>query len=286
MKLTNIKRFWISFILAIPMAIQMVTMPFHWMMPYYNEVAFITTTIIMLISAAPYWKSAWGAFKKHSANMNTLVAVGTAVAYLYSIFAMLTGRAVYFESAAFVTVFVLLGDAMEEKMHDNASNALAKLMDLQAKDAEVLRDGKYVKVPLNEVKPGDTIRVKPGEKVPVDGVILTGTSTLDESMVTGESMPVITGILSPVTIDSSKVLVPVRITPSTGTFSPGLTRIVSPGLTSFSGTFTYLPSRKTSASFACKSINLANALEALSCIFSSIASPSKTKTVTKAALSK
>lgn len=190
MKLTNIKRFWISFILAIPMAIQMVTMPFHWMMPYYNEVAFITTTIIMLISAAPYWKSAWGAFKKHSANMNTLVAVGTAVAYLYSIFAMLTGRAVYFESAAFVTVFVLLGDAMEEKMHDNASNALAKLMDLQAKDAEVLRDGKYVKVPLNEVKPGDTIRVKPGEKVPVDGVILTGTSTLDESMVTGESMPV------------------------------------------------------------------------------------------------
>ena len=122
--------------------------------------------------------------------MNTLVAVGTSVAYFYSIFAMFTGREVYFESAAFVTVFVLLGDAMEEKMHNNASNALAKLIDLQAKDAEVERDGKFIKLPLDQVKVGDIIRVKPGEKVPVDGVIVDGSSTLDESMVTGESMPV------------------------------------------------------------------------------------------------
>ncbi|AEG41177.1 Copper-transporting ATPase [Lactobacillus kefiranofaciens subsp. kefiranofaciens] len=165
-------------------------MPFHWMMPGYNWIAFITTTIIMAISAAPYWSSAWAAFKHHNANMNTLVAVGTSVAYFYSIFAMFTGREVYFESAAFVTVFVLLGDAMEEKMHNNASNALAKLIDLQAKDAEVERNGKFVKVPLEQVKVGDIIRVKPGEKVPVDGVIVHGSSTLDESMVTGESMPV------------------------------------------------------------------------------------------------
>lgn len=165
-------------------------MPFHWMMPGYNWIAFITTTIIMAISAAPYWSSAWAAFKHHNANMNTLVAVGTSVAYFYSIFAMFTGREVYFESAAFVTVFVLLGDAMEEKMHNNASNALAKLIDLQAKDAEVERDGKFIKLPLDQVKVGDIIRVKPGEKVPVDGVIVDGSSTLDESMVTGESMPV------------------------------------------------------------------------------------------------
>ena len=190
MKLSNIKRFWISFILAIPMLIQMFAMPFHWMMPGYNWIAFITTTIIMAISAAPYWSSAWAAFKHHNANMNTLVAVGTSVAYFYSIFAMFTGREVYFESAAFVTVFVLLGDAMEEKMHNNASNALAKLIDLQAKDAEVERDGKFIKLPLDQVKVGDIIRVKPGEKVPVDGVIVDGSSTLDESMVTGESMPV------------------------------------------------------------------------------------------------
>ena len=190
MKLTNIQRFWISFVLSIPMLIQMLAMPFHWMMPAYNWIALITTTIIMAISAFPYWKSAIAAFKKHSANMNTLVATGTAVTYFYSIFAMITDRAVYFESAAFVTVFVLLGDAMEEKMHNNASNALGKLMGLQAKDAEVLKDGKFVKVPLDQVQVGDLIRVKPGEKVPVDGTILEGITSLDESMVTGESMPV------------------------------------------------------------------------------------------------
>ena len=172
------------------MLIQMFATPFHWMMPGYNWIAFITTTIIMAISAAPYWSSAWSAFKHHNANMNTLVAVGTSVAYFYSIFAMFTGREVYFETAAYVTVFVLLGDALEEKMHNNASNALAKLIDLQAKDAEVERNGEFVKVPLDQVKVGDIIRVKPGEKVPVDGVIVNGSSTLDESMVTGESMPV------------------------------------------------------------------------------------------------
>ena len=172
------------------MLIQMLAMPFHWMMPAYNWIALITTTIIMAISAFPYWKSAIAAFKKHSANMNTLVATGTAVTYFYSIFAMITDRAVYFESAAFVTVFVLLGDAMEEKMHNNASNALGKLMGLQANDAEVLKDGKFVKVPLDQVQVGDLIRVKPGEKVPVDGTILEGVTSLDESMVTGESMPV------------------------------------------------------------------------------------------------
>lgn len=189
-KLSNIQRFWISFILAIPMLIQMIGMLFHWMMPAYNWIALITTTIIMAISAFPYWKSAIAAFKKHSANMNTLVATGTAVAYFYSIYAMMTGREVYFESAAFVTVFVLLGDAMEEKMHNNAADALGKLMGLQAKDAEVLKNGEFVKVPLDQVQVGDLIRVKPGEKVPVDGVITEGTSAVDESMVTGESMPV------------------------------------------------------------------------------------------------
>ena len=190
MKLTNIQRFWVSFILAIPMLIQMLAMPFHWMMPYYNWIALVTTTVIMLVSAAPYWKSAIGAFKKHNANMNTLVAAGTAVAYFYSIFAMAAGRPVYFESAAFVTVFVLLGDAMEEKMHNNASNALGKLMGLQAKEAEVLKGGKFVKVPLDQVQVGDLIRVRPGEKVPVDGIITDGSSTIDELMVTGESIPV------------------------------------------------------------------------------------------------
>lgn len=189
--LTNIQRFWISFILVLPMLVQMLAMPFHWMMPAYNWVAFITTTLIMLVGAVPYWNSAWGAFKKHSANMNTLVAIGTSIAYFYSLFAMITGRPVYFESAGFIVVFVLLGDSMEERMHNNASNALKKLLDLQVKDAAVLRDGKFVQVPLAEVETGDIIQVKPGAKVPVDGVVTAGKTTVDESMITGESMPVV-----------------------------------------------------------------------------------------------
>lgn len=188
--LTSIQRFWISFVLVIPMLIQMLAMPFYWNMPGYTWIAFITTTLIMLVAALPYWTSAWAAFKHHNANMNTLVAIGTSIAYFYSLFAMITGRPVYFESASFISVFVLLGDTMEERMHNNASNALKKLLDLQVKSAEVLRDGKFVQVPLDQVQVGDIIQVKPGQKVPVDGVITSGKTTLDESMITGESMPV------------------------------------------------------------------------------------------------
>lgn len=189
-KLTSSQRFWISFVLVIPMLIQMLAMPFHWMMPGYNRVALVTTTLIMLVAALPYWTSAWAAFKHHNANMNTLVAIGTTIAYFYSLFAMVTGRSVYFESAAFIAVFVLLGDTMEERMHNNASNALKKLLDLQVKNAMVLRDGHFVQVPLDQVQVGDIIQVKPGQKVPVDGVITSGQTSLDESMITGESMPV------------------------------------------------------------------------------------------------
>lgn len=95
--LTSIQRFWISLVLVIPMLIQMLAMPFHWNMPGYTWIAFITTTLIMLVAALPYWTSAWAAFKHHNANMNTLVAIGTSIAYFYSLFAMITGRPVYFE---------------------------------------------------------------------------------------------------------------------------------------------------------------------------------------------
>ena len=196
--LTSLKRFWVCLILTLPMLVQMVAMPWGWMMPGYNWVALVTTTLIIVVGAWPYWKSAWAAFLQHNANMNTLVAIGTAVAYLYSLFAMLTGREVYFESAAFITTFVLLGDAMEERMHQNANGALKKLLDLQVKEAEVLRDGNYVKVPLDQVVVGDLVRVRPGQKVPVDGVITSGVTTVDESMVTGESMPVQKGVGDPV----------------------------------------------------------------------------------------
>lgn len=160
------------------------------MMPGHVWVAFITTTIVMVIGAWPYWVSAWAAFLHHNANMNTLVATGTVIAYSYSIFAMVTGRAVYFESAAFITVFVLLGDMMEERMHQRASQALKKLLDLQVKRAWVLKDGQYVQMPVEQIVAGDVVRVKPGERIPLDGVVTAGESAVDESMITGESMPV------------------------------------------------------------------------------------------------
>ncbi|MCR1901439.1 copper-translocating P-type ATPase [Ligilactobacillus apodemi] len=184
------KRFWLALVLSLPMLVAMIGMAFGWIMPGYNWIAFVATTLIMAFTALPFWQSAWAAFKHHNANMDTLVALGTAVAYFYSIFAMFTGRAVYFESAAFITVFVLLGQVFEERMRNNASSAVEKLLDLQAKDANVIRGGQVVKVPLAQIKVGDLIRVKPGEKIAVDGQITEGESLVDESMVTGESMPV------------------------------------------------------------------------------------------------
>lgn len=190
MEMTNWRRFWLCLVLALPMLAEMILMLWHVMLPFSREYSLIATTLIMLIAAKPYIVSAWAAFKRHLANMNTLVAVGTSITYLYSVFAYFTGRAVYFESAAFVLIFVLLGDAMEEKMHANAEAALSKLLDLQAKEAEVKQNGEFVKIPLAEVVPGDIIKVRPGEKVPVDGKVLEGQSTINEAMVTGESMPV------------------------------------------------------------------------------------------------
>lgn len=188
--MTITKRFWIALLFSFPMLVGMILMPFGVSLYGGAITQFILATIVMAVAARPFLQSAWASFKKHHSNMDTLVAIGTATAYIYSIYAMLTGQAVFFESAAFVVTFVLLGQVFEERMRNNASNAIEKLVDLQAKEAEVLRDGKLVKIPLEEVVQGDLIKVKPGQKVAVDGVITEGNSTIDESMVTGESMPV------------------------------------------------------------------------------------------------
>lgn len=190
MRMSTRTRFWITVVMAIPLAIQMILMPWHISLPDYDWLAMVLTTVIMLVGALPYWLSGWNAFIKHNANMNTLVALGTAVAYFYSLFALLTHRAVYFESAAWITVFVLLGDMMEERMHHRADSAVQKLLDLSVKEAHVLRSGKVVAEPLYQVKVGDILLVKPGEKVPVDGQIISGDTTVDQSMLTGESQPV------------------------------------------------------------------------------------------------
>lgn len=189
--MTITKRFWTALIFSFPMLIGMILMPFGIMLPGGEWTQFVLTTIVMAVAARPFLQSAWASFKKHHSNMDTLVAIGTITAYVYSIYAMFTRQAVFFESAAFVITFVLLGQVFEERMRNNASNAIEKLVDLQAKEAEVMRDGKLVKVPLSDIVVGDIIRVKPGQKIAVDGVITEGNSTVDESMVTGESMPVV-----------------------------------------------------------------------------------------------
>jgi Cu+-exporting ATPase len=123
--------------------------------------------------------------------MDTLIAIGTSTAYVYSIYALFTDRPVFFEVAAFVITFILLGQVLEEMTKGRASSAIEKLLDLQAKDAEVMRGSKLVRVPLEDVVVGDMLRVKPGQKIAVDGVITEGSSSVDEAMVTGESMPVV-----------------------------------------------------------------------------------------------
>ena len=189
--LSLLQRFWITSIFTVPLVILMIGMSTggisHQVMRWGT---FLATTPIMLVAGGPYIQSAWASFKKHNANMDTLVALGTLVAYFYSLVALFAGLPVYFESAAFIFFFVLMGAVFEEKMRKNTSQAVEKLLDLQAKTAEVLREDNYVQVPLEQVKVGDLIRVRPGEKIAVDGVVVEGMSSIDESMVTGESLPV------------------------------------------------------------------------------------------------
>ena len=188
--LSLLQRFWITSIFTLPLVLLMIGMMTGSIShPVMHWGTFLATTPIMLVAGLPYIRSAWASFKKHNANMDTLVALGTLVAYVYSLFALFAGLPVYFESAGFILFFVLLGAVFEERMRKNASQAVEKLLDLQAKTAEVLRDDVYVQIPLEQVKVGDLIRVRPGEKIAVDGIVLEGETSIDESMVTGESIP-------------------------------------------------------------------------------------------------
>ncbi|MFD1318250.1 heavy metal translocating P-type ATPase [Loigolactobacillus backii] len=182
-------RFIFSLIVSTPILINMVASPFGFELPGGMWTQFLLTTAVMAVSGRAFIQSAWASFRHHHANMDTLVAIGTGTAYLYSIYAMFNNKDVFFEDAALVITLILLGQVFEENMKRSASGAVAKLLDLQAKEAEVLRNGEIVKIPMAEVVVGDILRVKPGQKIAVDGVITEGSSTIDESMVTGESIP-------------------------------------------------------------------------------------------------
>ncbi|MEO7364145.1 MAG: copper-translocating P-type ATPase [Candidatus Saccharimonadales bacterium] len=163
---------------------------FYGMAPGGEYTGLLLAAPVMMVGGYPFYRGAWAAFKNRLASMDTLIAVGTLTAFGYSVFALIDHRPVYFEIAALLIVFILLGQLFEELSRNRASKALEKLAQLQAKDAIVLRNGKQVTIAIAELRPDDIIVVKPGQKIPTDGVIVDGSSSIDESMVTGESLPV------------------------------------------------------------------------------------------------
>jgi Cu+-exporting ATPase len=157
----------------------------------------LLTLPVMFWSGSDFFTGAWAAFKHRSANMNTLIALGTGAAWLYSTFAILFPAIFpegtsepFYDVVSVVIALVVLGQALELRAKGQSSEAIKKLLGLQAKTARVIRDGKEMDLPVEEVLVGDVIQVRPGEKVPVDGVIVEGSSSVDESMLTGESLPV------------------------------------------------------------------------------------------------
>ncbi|MBW4557257.1 MAG: heavy metal translocating P-type ATPase [Trichormus sp. ATA11-4-KO1] len=162
-------------------------------------VQLMLTTPVQFWCGYSFYINGWKALKRHAATMDTLIALGTSAAYFYSLFPTLFPSFfinqgltpdVYYETAAVVITLILLGRLFENRAKGQTSEAIRKLIGLQAKTARLIRNGREVDVPIEEVQIGDVILVRPGEKIPVDGEVVDGTSTIDEGMVTGESVPV------------------------------------------------------------------------------------------------
>ena len=152
---------------------------------------FALTTPVQFYVGWPFLAEAARRARKLTANMDTLIATGTLAAYGYSVWALLTGaHELYFETAALVIAFLVLGRYFEARAKGRAGQALRALLELGAKEARVLRDGDEVMIPVEQVRVGDLLRVRPGEKIPTDGEVVDGASAVDESMLTGESVPV------------------------------------------------------------------------------------------------
>ena len=203
------RRFWISLLLTIPLfGIAMADMfqgaPFQRVLPmgWLPWVQLVLATPVVLWGGLPFFQRGWTSIVNRSTNMFTLIAMGTGAAYAYSVAATLFPRIfpasfrengtvpVYYEAAAAITTLVLLGQVLELRARSRTGQAIRALLDLAPKTARVLRDGREEDIPLDQVKVGDQLRVRPGEKIPVDGVVVEGNSSVDESMITGEAMPV------------------------------------------------------------------------------------------------
>ena len=205
------RRFWVSAVLAFPVFVMAMVsdlapqlMPDFVSMLMLQWLEFALATPVVVWGGWPIFQRGWASLVNWHLNMFTLISLGVGVAWTYSVVAMLLPGSfppamhtmgglvpVYFEAAAVIMALVLLGQVMELRARSQTSAAIKLLLGLAPKTARIVRaDGKEEDIPLEQVQPGDTLRVRPGEKVPVDGVVLEGTSALDESMVTGESIPV------------------------------------------------------------------------------------------------
>ena len=209
------RKFWIAAFLSLPVLVmamahgRIAVLDF----PGANWMQLAFTTPVVFYSGAHFYRGAWAAFRHRAADMNTLIAVGTGAAYVYSVVATIapgllatgpgsgsmagmsgTGEMaavpVYFEAASVIIALILLGRLLESRAKGRTSEAIQRLMKLQAKTARVIRDGVAVEVEVEQVVPGDLVNVRPGEKIPVDGIVREGISAVDEAMLTGESLPV------------------------------------------------------------------------------------------------
>ncbi|HEX9022605.1 MAG TPA: heavy metal translocating P-type ATPase [Geobacteraceae bacterium] len=195
------QRNWFIFSLALSLPI-MLAMPLH-DRPAVGWLSLVLATIVQFSAGLTFYRGSWYALKNGSANMDVLIALGTSAAYFYSLFAFfgLFGPhgEVFFETSAMLIAFIRLGKDLEARARGKAGEALKKLLRLQADRARLLVDGEEKEVPASAVTVGDIVLVKPGETIPVDGVVLEGHSSVDEAMVTGESLPMEKGPGDPVT---------------------------------------------------------------------------------------
>jgi len=166
-------------------------LPYFKMIPYQTLLMMLLATPVQFVTGFPMYKSAWAALKGKSANMDTLIVMGTSAAYFYSIYSLFTGHShVYFEASAVLITIVVFGRLLEAQAKGKTSDAIKRLIGLKPKTATVIRNGVEMKIDVDAVQLDDTVVVKPGEKIPVDGVIIEGQTSIDEAMVTGESMHV------------------------------------------------------------------------------------------------